>query len=127
MNTHLEYTISQENWNEANRNLMAKTIAELMHEELLKPVATFQDDEDFTVFTLETGVEAIQYTFRGQERMMDYWHIDKDSITRMENGEKQPVVDVAAFFLTCSQFLTLIRTPSQDTPKNYCTLYTVMP
>ncbi|AYZ35755.1 IucA/IucC family siderophore biosynthesis protein [Chryseobacterium indologenes] len=99
MNTHLEYTISQENWNEANRNLMAKTIAELMHEELLKPVATFQDDEDFTVFTLETGVEAIQYTFRGQERMMDYWHIDKDSITRMENGEKQPVVDVAAFFL----------------------------
>ncbi|MBV8327333.1 IucA/IucC family siderophore biosynthesis protein [Chryseobacterium sp.] len=97
MNT--EYTISQENWNEANRNLMAKTIAELMHEELLKPVTVSQDEEDYTVFTLETGVEHIQYSFRGQERMMDYWHIDGRSITKTEHGEKQPSVDVASFFL----------------------------
>ncbi|WP_431609669.1 IucA/IucC family protein [Chryseobacterium sp. 'Rf worker isolate 10'] len=99
MNTNLKNTVSQENWNQANRNLMAKTIAELMHEELLKPVVTFENKNGYTVFTLETGVENIIYSFRGQERMMDYWHIDKDSITKTENGEDLSSVDVAAFFL----------------------------
>lgn len=99
MNTNLKNTVSQENWNQANRNLMAKTIAELMHEELLKPVVTFENKNGYTVFSLKTGFENIVYSFRGQERMMDYWHIDKDSITKTENGEDLSSVDVAAFFL----------------------------
>lgn len=98
MNTNLKNTISQENWHQANRNLMAKTIAELMHEELLKPIFSFEDEAGYSVFTIETGFENIAYSFRGQERMMDYWHIDKDSITKTENGEKTSLIDVADFF-----------------------------
>ncbi|SMC36164.1 IucA/IucC family protein [Chryseobacterium sp. YR221] len=98
MNTNLNNTISQEHWLQANKNLMAKTIAELMHEELLKPVVAFQDETGYTVFKLETGFDNIEYSFRGQERMMDYWHIDTDSITKTDHSQEVPV-DVAAFFL----------------------------
>lgn len=98
MNTKLRNTISQENWHQANRNLMAKTIAELIHEELLKPIFSFEDEAGYSVFTIETGFENIIYSFRGQERMMDYWHIDKDSIIKAENGEKTSLIDVADFF-----------------------------
>lgn len=100
MNNTLNNTIiSQENWQQANRDLMAKTIAELMHEELLKPTADFEDEKGYTVFRLETGVDHIEYSFRGQERLMDYWSIDKNSITRHENGNISSSIDVPQFFL----------------------------
>ncbi|SHH25849.1 Siderophore synthetase component [Chryseobacterium oranimense] len=100
MNTTLNNTtISQKIWLQANRDLMAKTIAELMHEERLKPIPVLQDESGFTVFKLETGVKNIKYSFRGQERMMDYWHIDKDSIEKLENGVKTSTLDIARFFL----------------------------
>lgn len=100
MNTNLNNTtISQEIWLQANRDLMAKTIAELMHEERLKPVEILQDEQGFTVFKLETGIENIEYSFRGQERMMDYWHIDTDSIVKIENGVLTSALDIPQFFL----------------------------
>ncbi|WP_100074751.1 IucA/IucC family protein [Chryseobacterium camelliae] len=98
MNTTLKNTISKENWQQANRSLMAKTIAELMHEELLKPVFSYEDEAGYSVFTIATGFENISYRFRGQERMMDYWHIDKDSITKTENGDPDSVIEVTDFF-----------------------------
>ncbi len=100
MNTHLKNnTISQEIWLQANRDLMAKTIAELMHEERLKPVSVSQDEAGFTVFKLETGIETIAYIFRGQERMMDYWHIDTESIVKIENGVPTSALNIPQFFL----------------------------
>ncbi|ASK29217.1 IucA/IucC family protein [Chryseobacterium sp. T16E-39] len=100
MNNTLNNTIiSQENWKQANIDLMAKSIAELMHEELLKPIADFEDDKGYTVFRLETGNENITYSFRGQKRLMDYWHIDKNSIKRHENGNISSSIDVPQFFL----------------------------
>ncbi|MDQ0064719.1 IucA/IucC family protein [Chryseobacterium lathyri] len=100
MNTNLKNnTISQEIWLQANRNLMAKTIAELMHEERLKPVVAIEDEAGFTVFKLETGIENIEYRFCGQERMMDYWHIDTDSIIKIENGVKTSALNIPQFFL----------------------------
>lgn len=91
--------INQKHWLQANRDLIAKTIAELMHEERLKPVAVSQDEEGYTIFSLETGFENIEYSFRGQERMMDFWHIDKASITKTENGEKTDILNIPQFFL----------------------------
>ncbi|MDP9959708.1 IucA/IucC family protein [Chryseobacterium lathyri] len=100
MNTNLKNnTISQEIWLQANRDLMAKTIAELMHEERLKPVVAIEDEAGFTVFKLETGIENIEYRFCGQERMMDYWHIDTDSIVKIENGVKTSALNIPQFFL----------------------------
>ncbi len=100
MNTNLNNnTFSQEIWLQANRDLMAKTIAELMHEERLKPIPVVQDELGFTVFRFKTGIENIEYSFRGQERMMDYWHIDKDSIVKTENGIKTSSLNTTQFFI----------------------------
>lgn len=108
MNNTLNNTpISQENWIQANRDLMAKTIAELMHEELLKPISNSEDANGYTMFTLKTGSENIEYSFRGQERLMDYWHIDKDSIEKVENGEKASALSIPAFFLEMQTVLDL--------------------
>jgi siderophore synthetase component len=125
MNTTLNNTtISQEIWLQANRDLMAKTIAELMHEERLKPIPILQDESGFTVFKLETGVENIEYSFRGQERMMDYWHIDKDSIEKLENGVKTSTLDIARFFLEMQTVLDLdANTLARYTEELFHTLY----
>ncbi|MGG5207632.1 IucA/IucC family protein [Chryseobacterium sp. MIQD13] len=125
MNTTLKNTtISQEHWLQANRELLAKTIAELMHEERLKPVAVFQDEAGFTVFRLETGIENIQYSFRGQERMLDYWHIDKDSIEKTENGINSSVLDIPQFFLEMQTVLDLdSNTLARYTEELLYTLY----
>lgn len=125
MNTTLNNTtISQKIWLQANRDLMAKTIAELMHEERLKPIPVLQDESGFTVFKLETGVKNIEYSFRGQERMMDYWHIDKDSIEKLENGVKTSTLDIARFFLEMQTVLDLdANTLARYTEELLHTLY----
>lgn len=125
MNTNLNNTpISQEMWLQANRDLMAKTIAELMHEERLKPVAILQDELGFTVFKLETGIENIEYSFRGQERMMDYWHIDKDSIQKITNGVSSAVLNIPEFFLEMQTVFDLdANTLARYTEELLYTLY----
>jgi len=125
MNTNLNNTpISQEIWLQANRDLMAKTIAELMHEERLKPVAILQDELGFTVFKLETGIENIEYSFRGQERMMDYWHIDKDSIQKVTDGVSSIVLNIPEFFLEMQTVFDLdANTLARYTEELLYTLY----
>lgn len=125
MNTNLNNTtISQEIWLQANRDLMAKTIAELMHEERLKPVEILQDEQGFTVFKLETGIENIEYSFRGQERMMDYWHIDKDSIQKITDGVSSAVLNIPEFFLEMQTVLDLdANTLARYTEELLYTLY----
>lgn len=125
MNTNLnKTTISQEIWLQANKDLMAKTIAELMHEERLKPVEILQDEQGFTVFKLETGIENIEYSFRGQERMMDYWHIDKDSIQKITNGVSSAVLNIPEFFLEMQTVFDLdANTLARYTEELLYTLY----
>ena len=125
MNTNLNNdTFSQEIWLQANRDLMAKTIAELMHEERLKPVPILQDEHGSTVFRLDTGIENIEYSFRGQERMMDYWHIDKDSIAKTENGVKTSSLNITQFFLEMQTVLDLdANTLARYTEELLYTLY----
>lgn len=125
MNTNLnKTTISQEIWLQANRDLMAKTIAELMHEERLKPVEVLQDEQGFTVFKLETGIENIEYSFRGQERMMDYWHIDKDSIQKITDGVSSVVLNIPEFFFEMQTVFDLdANTLARYTEELLYTLY----
>ncbi|KXH84300.1 IucA/IucC family protein [Chryseobacterium kwangjuense] len=125
MNTNLNNTtISREIWLQTNRDLMAKTIAELMHEERLKPVEVLQDEQGFTVFKLETGIENIEYSFRGQERMMDYWHIDKDSIQKITDGVSSAVLNIPEFFLEMQTVFDLdANTLARYTEELLYTLY----
>ncbi|MEY8760198.1 IucA/IucC family protein [Chryseobacterium tongliaoense] len=125
MNTISNNTIiNHEHWKQANRNLMAKTIAELMHEELLKPIIDFEDEAGYTVFRLETGNETVEYSFRGQKRLMDYWHIDKDSITKIQNNEVSSSLDVPQFFLEMQSIFDLdSNTQARYTEELLHTLY----
>lgn len=125
MNNMLNHIIiSQENWKQANRDLMAKTIAELMHEELLKPVIDFEDEEGYTVFRLETGKEGIAYSFRGQKRLMDYWHINIESIQKQENGTANFSLDVPEFFVEMQSVFDLdAHTLARYTEELLHTLY----
>ena len=48
-------------WNKVNRNLLAKSIAELMREDVIKPVIVSQQKKGHTLFRLETDNENIYY------------------------------------------------------------------
>lgn len=85
-------------WREVNRNLLAKSLAELMHEEVAKP-EIISEEGDTTHFRLATDHEHIHYTFSAHRRMLDYWHILKESIRRYEGATESDILDVPRFFI----------------------------
>ena len=92
---HLNATI----WNKVNRNLLAKSIAELMREDLAKPLIVSKEENGLTHFKLETDKENIYYTFSGYPRFINYWHIVKESICKNEDGQQSGTIDVPNFFI----------------------------
>lgn len=86
-------------WNKANRNLLAKSIAELMREDLAKPQITAKEEDGLTHFKLDTDNENIYYTFSGYPRFINYWHIVKESIRKNEDGQESSTIDVPNFFI----------------------------
>ncbi|MCC9070196.1 IucA/IucC family siderophore biosynthesis protein [Flavobacterium sp. F-65] len=86
-------------WNKVNRNLLAKSIAELMREDVIKPVIVSQQKKGHTLFRLETDNENIYYTFSAYLRFLNYWHIDKESIHKNEDGNELSTLDVPNFFI----------------------------
>ncbi|MFV0248360.1 MAG: IucA/IucC family protein [Tenacibaculum sp.] len=87
-------------WQKANRNLMAKSISELMREDIAKPKILNQiTDNGLTEFRLETDKENIYYTFSAFPRYLNYWHIDKESIAKYENGKRIAKLNVTDFFI----------------------------
>lgn len=86
-------------WNQVNRNLLAKSIAELMREDVAKPQIISTDKNKLTHFILETDKENIYYTFSAYPRFLNYWHIVKESICKIENEQKLDHVDVPNFFI----------------------------
>jgi siderophore synthetase component len=107
---HLEATV----WQQVNIHLLAKSFAELMHEQVLTPEVTGRDENGLTHFRIDTDRENVWYTFSASPRMLDYWHVYPDSIQRCENNIYQPAADVPAFFVEMQQTLgikpgTLVR------------------
>ncbi|WP_163411517.1 IucA/IucC family protein [Flavobacterium ajazii] len=86
-------------WNKVNRNLLAKSIAELMREDLAKPQIISEQEDGLTHFKLATDKENIYYTFSAYPRFINYWHIVKESIRRNENGKESDTIDVPNFFI----------------------------
>ncbi|MDR7211893.1 IucA/IucC family siderophore biosynthesis protein [Flavobacterium piscis] len=86
-------------WNQVNRNLLAKSIAELMREDLAKPQITSKEDNGLTHFILETDKENIYYSFSAYPRFLNYWHIVKESIHKIEDEVKSDHIDVPNFFI----------------------------
>lgn len=89
--------LNRKTWKDINRTMLAKSLAELMHEEVAKPEITGEEN-GITNFRLNTDHENIHYTFSAQSRMMDYWHIIKESIRKHVNGRTVDSLDVPRFF-----------------------------
>jgi siderophore synthetase component len=92
---HLNATI----WNKVNRNLLAKSIAELMREDVAKPRIIKKEKNGLTHFKLETDNEHLHYTFSAYSRYLNYWHIVKESIRKNVEGLELDTLDVPNFFI----------------------------
>ena len=86
-------------WKRVNTDLLAKSLAELMHEEIIVPEVVSREEDGLTHFRLRTDHEHIHYTFSAYPRFLDYWHIEKQYIRKWENGRELTVVDVLDFFV----------------------------
>lgn len=98
---HLEATV----WQQVNINLLAKSLAELMHEQVLTPAITGRGENGLTHFRIDTDRENVWYTFSASPRMLDYWHVYSHSIQRCQDDICQPAADVPAFFVEMQQTL----------------------
>ncbi|WP_142686712.1 IucA/IucC family protein [Chitinophaga polysaccharea] len=99
--SHLETTV----WQEVNLNLLAKSLAELMHEQVLAPLETERGENGLTQFRINTDRENVWYTFSASPRMLDYWHVYSHSIRRCQDNRCLPAADVPLFFTDMQQTL----------------------
>lgn len=90
--------LNKEIWDKVNLNYIAKSIVELMHEKLAEPTLIDTDPQGLSNFHLATDYDNIYYTFSGQQRALDYLHIDKKSIKKFVHGKPVPVNDAPAFY-----------------------------
>ncbi|MFB9109456.1 IucA/IucC family protein [Flavobacterium gyeonganense] len=91
--------LDTEIWNKVNRNLLAKSISELMREDLAKPEIISKQEDGLTHFRLAADKENLFYTFSAYPRFINYWHIVKESIRRNEDGQESSTIDVPNFFI----------------------------
>lgn len=90
-------------WDKVNLNYIAKSITELMHEKLAEPEITGIDEDGLTHFILKTDHKDIYYTFSANHRSLDYWHIQKDTLKKFDDGKTVPVNNAPAFFTEMQQ------------------------
>ncbi|WP_110686816.1 GNAT family N-acetyltransferase [Salinicola aestuarinus] len=98
---HLE----PDRWARANRDLLAKAIAEFAHERLLRPEAVSAGEGGAWGDYRLTGDDApVEYRFRARVMALDHWVIDPATLVKRESGEPR-ALDVAAFLLECRERL----------------------
>ncbi|MGW3120224.1 IucA/IucC family protein [Streptomyces sp. NPDC001107] len=79
--------LSPERWEQANRLLVRKALAEFAHERLITPEAT-----DANGYVVRSDDGLTRYRFTATRRALDHWQIDADSITRHRDGTELPLV-----------------------------------
>lgn len=85
-------------WTLANRMYIRKSIAELMHEKLLNPKEVSRQN-GVCSFILNTDTPGVKYRFNAESRVLDYWFVHIDSISKEINGIEVPADDAASFYL----------------------------
>ncbi|MGW0184227.1 IucA/IucC family protein [Streptomyces sp. NPDC003362] len=83
--------LSPERWEQANRLLIRKALAEFAHERLITP----ERDGDVYVVRSDDGLTG--YRFTAAVRTLDHWQIDADSISRHRDGEELPLAALDFF------------------------------
>ncbi|MGW3096036.1 IucA/IucC family protein [Streptomyces sp. NPDC001102] len=83
--------LSPERWEQANRLLIRKALAEFAHERLITPE---RDGEEYVV----RGDDGLtHYRFTAVRRALDHWHIDPASLSRTRDGAQLPVAALDFF------------------------------
>ncbi|MGW3727645.1 IucA/IucC family protein [Streptomyces sp. NPDC000851] len=92
--------LSPERWEQANRLLIRKALAEFAHERLITP----EQDGDEYVVRSDDGLT--RYRFTATRRALDHWQVDAGSITRHRDGTELPLAALD-FFIELKQALGL--------------------
>ncbi|KUN36685.1 IucA/IucC family protein [Streptomyces longwoodensis] len=77
--------LSPERWEQANRLLVRKALAEFAHERLITP----EPEGEGYVVRSDDGLTA--YRFTAVRRALDHWQVDAGSITRTRGGAELPL------------------------------------
>ncbi|WAZ21942.1 IucA/IucC family siderophore biosynthesis protein [Streptomyces cinnabarinus] len=93
--------LSPERWEQANRLLVRKALAEFAHERLITPEATADGR-----FEVRSDDGLTRYGFTAVRRALDHWQVDADSITRQRDGVDLPLAALD-FFIELKQSLGL--------------------
>lgn len=93
--------LSPERWEQANRLLVRKALAEFAHERLITPEATADGR-----FEVRSDDGLTRYRFTAVRRALDHWQVDADSISRHRDGVDLPLAALD-FFIELKQALGL--------------------
>ncbi|MGX1549016.1 IucA/IucC family protein [Streptomyces adustus] len=92
--------LSPERWEQANRLLVRKALAEFAHERLISP----EPDGDGYAVRSDDGQTV--YRFTAVRRALDHWQVAADSITRHRDGAELPLAALD-FFIELKKSLGL--------------------
>lgn len=84
--------LTPERWEEANRLLIRKALAEFTHERLLAPVPLPESDgHPAGQHAVHSDDGATEYRFTARKLSLDHWQVDAASITRHRDGGPLPL------------------------------------
>ncbi|MBE8469601.1 IucA/IucC family protein [Streptomyces justiciae] len=93
--------LSPERWEQANRLLIRKALAEFAHERLITPEATADGR-----FEVRSDDGLTRYGFTATRRALDHWQVDADSLSRQRDGVDLPLAALD-FFIELKKALGL--------------------
>ncbi|MBT2387882.1 IucA/IucC family siderophore biosynthesis protein [Streptomyces sp. ISL-1] len=96
--------LTPDRWEQANRLLLRKALAEFSHERLLAPESLGEDS-----YRVLSDDSATEYRFTARRFALDHWQVFADSITRHRDGHEQPL-DALDFFIELRGSLGLSET-----------------
>ncbi|MGW0552628.1 IucA/IucC family protein [Streptomyces sp. NPDC002926] len=85
--------LTPELWEQSNRLLIRKALAEFSHERLLVPESLGEDH-----YRVLSDDSATEYRFSARRFALDHWQVFADSISRHRDGTRQPL-DALEFFI----------------------------
>ncbi|MFD5710791.1 IucA/IucC family protein [Streptomyces pharetrae] len=83
--------LSPERWEQANRLLIRKALAEFAHERLITP------EEDGDGYVVRSDDKLTAYRFTAVRRALDHWQVDAASISRHRDGAELPLAALDFF------------------------------
>ncbi|MEU7056217.1 IucA/IucC family siderophore biosynthesis protein [Streptomyces sp. NPDC046197] len=84
--------LSPERWEQANRLLVRKALAEFAHERLIRP-----EPEDGGRYAVRGDDGRTVYRFAAGRRALDHWQVEPESISRHRDGTELPLAALDFF------------------------------